>query len=221
MSQQEELPKIGFLYHFPDLSHPKSRFRLDIHISNEPTHKHFDIIWTKFLAWSQKDGAFEVTVHHPWTDKKEFQVCPGLVIMEDRNGYKKEAFTLGGKLTIEVEDQQTICKLTSEAPILGINEASAVGKLLIDDLEVLLAEYRADFVIVTKFQSALCQINPFSLYLACLKKLIFKVESIQKKDDLTFDYLLHLQMQWNRLEAVGKIPAEVPTLAELFENKNK
>jgi len=219
MSQQEEeLPKIGYLYHFPDFSQPADCFRLDVHISDEPTHKHFDIMWTKFPVVGEKDGSLEITVHHPWTDIKEYQVCPGLVIMEDRYRKKKQAFTLGGKLTIKVEERQTICKLTSEAPIIGINEASEVEKLLIDDLEIILAEYRADFPNAFKFQSFLCQVNPFSLYLACLKELIHKVEERPKKDDLSFSYLFYLHTQWNRLEAVGKIPMYIPTLEKLFEH---
>ena len=221
MSPQEDLPKIGYLYHFPDLSHPTDRFRLDVHISNVPTHKHFDIIWTKFPVFGEKNGGFEISVHHPWTDVKEYQVCPGLVIMEDRNRKKKQAFTLGGRLTIAVEDRQTICKLTSEAPIIGINEASPVEKLLIDDLEIIMAEYRADFPNVIKFQNFLCQVKPFSLYLACLKELIRKVEALPKKDDLTFNYLMYLHTQWNRLDAVGKIPLLIPTLDELFEQNRE
>jgi hypothetical protein len=217
MSTENELPKIGYLYHFPDLNHPTDRFRLDVNISVEPTHKHFDIIRTKFPVFSQRDGAGEISVHHPWTEVKEYQVCPGLIIMEDRNRKKKEGFTLGGKLTIKVEARQTICKLTSEAPIFGINEASAVEKLLIDDLEVLFAEYQTNFPHSEKFKSHLCKIKPFILYMACLKELVHKVKAVHKKDDLTFDYLIYLHTQWNRLEAIGKIPSEIQRLDELFE----
>jgi hypothetical protein len=83
-----------------------------------------------------------------------------------------------------------------------------------------LAEHRADFPNGHKFMSFLCQIEPYDLYLACLKKLIKKVEALPKKDDLNFNYLMYLHSQWDRLEAVDKIPAVVPTLDDLFNRED-
>lgn len=216
MTAEENLPKIGYLYHFPDLNHPTDRFRLEIHVSDTPTHKHFDVNRIIFPIFHDNE-VIEISVHHPWSAEKEYHVCPGWVIMVDRSGKKKEAFTLGGRLVLKDQGEQTICTLSSEAPIFGVNEASMLSKLLVDGIEVIFAEQRAAFHDARKFKDQLCQTKPFTLYLACLKELIRKVEGVQNKDELTFDYMMFLHTQWHRLEAVGKLPVLLPSLDELFD----
>jgi hypothetical protein len=50
MHQNEEhnLPKIGYLYHYPRIDHSTDNFRLDIHITSEPTNQHFDVLRVQF-----------------------------------------------------------------------------------------------------------------------------------------------------------------------------
>ncbi|MBT3189898.1 MAG: hypothetical protein HN335_12960, partial [Anaerolineae bacterium] len=51
MNTKEEnaLPKIGYLYHYPQLDHPTDNFRLDIFVSSVPTEQHFDVQHVHFF----------------------------------------------------------------------------------------------------------------------------------------------------------------------------
>ena len=121
---ENNLPKIGYLYHYPKLDHATDKFRLDIYVSSEPTEKHFDVTQASFLVIPQKSAMDRLVITHPGDFTKKAHICAGLVVMKDRKGKKEEAFTFGGELQVEAEEYQTICSLTSSAPILEITHAA-------------------------------------------------------------------------------------------------
>lgn len=214
---ESDLPKIGYLYHYPKLGHPTDTFRLDIFISSIPTEQHFDVLRAHLFVKTQRGEIERLSITHPWTYEKAARVCAGLVIMEDRKGKKEEAFTFGGQLKIDVKESQTVCVLVSSAPILEISGATPMHSLFIDEVEILLAERRAAFENYHEYETRLCSADPLSLYLACLEELIRKFEQFPHKDEKYLQFLVSLHSQEHRLDAAGLYKGPVATLGEIFE----
>ena len=214
----KSLPEIGYLFHFPKLDKNKHPFQLDVFISSTPTKKHFDVYRLRLIAKNPHAKLENYSIVHPWHYSKEAEVCAGVVIMEDRNGAREEAFTFGGSLSIEVKELQTNCFLTSPAPILEISHAAPMDKLFIDEVELLLAEYRVNFTAPFAFEEKLFEIDPFDLYIACLFRIVDKFEQFPKRDEMYERLLVQLHAQLHRLDAVGLIKNVHPTMEELFED---
>ncbi|MGB2965088.1 MAG: hypothetical protein WBB69_14000 [Anaerolineales bacterium] len=212
----QDLPKIGYLYHYPALGHPTDKFRLDIFISDMPTGKHFDVLRVYLIA-EQPNGELErLKISHPWYFENSYRICGGKVIMEDRKGKKVEAFSFGGQLTIHVKEMQTECILVSPAPILEISENTPLQVLFIEELELLLAEYRAENPNGHDFELHLCDADPFSLYIACIKELIEKFKLFPDKDEKYLQFLTYLQKEEHRLHAAGLLYGPIPRLEDIF-----
>jgi len=218
-----DLPKIGYLYHYPRLDHPADKFRLDIFISAVPTEQHFDVLRARLSVNTPKGaiperGVIEhLTIEHPWNFQKTARVCAGVVVMEDRKGKKEEAFTFGGQLTIEPQEFQTVCSLVSSAPILEISETTSAQRLFIDELEVLLAKRRVAYSDHYEYENQLSEADPFELYLACVNELILKFEPLPHKNEEYLELLMYLHSQEHRLQAAGLFRDPIPKLDEIFK----
>jgi len=210
------LPKIGYLYHYPSLDHPTDKFRLDIYISSIPTEKHFDVLHVITNTESQYGGFERLKVTHPWEFQSSYRVCAGIVIMEDRKDKKNEAFCFGGQLTIKGKESLTECVLVSPAPIIEINETSPMQLLFIVEVEMLLAEYRTEYPDENDFEMHLCAADPFDLYTACLTNLIDKYKYKAHKDDINLQFLSYLHKDEYRLHLAGLLKDPVPSLDEIF-----
>lgn len=214
------LPKIGYVYYYPKMDEPTEKFRLDIFISSIPTEQHFDVRRVHVFVKTQKGEKDRLIISHPWAFEKEADICAGVLIMEDRKGNKEEAFTFGGKLKIVEQEQQTICTLTSSAPILEISGASPIHNLFIEELEIVLAKRQATFRNNLEFEKLLCEAEPFELYQACLRELTEEFEKFPNKnrEQEYFELLMYLHSQEHRLSALGLTNILSPTLDEIFEN---
>ncbi len=221
MNTKEEnaLPKIGYLYHYPQLDHPTDNFRLDIFVSSVPTEKHFDVQHVHFFIKTPQAAVEKITVVHPWTLQKTARVCAGKVIMEDRYDEKKEAFTFGGDLQIENQAAQTSCILVSTAPILDLGDATPQQIFFADELEILFAERRAMYPNHHAYEMQLSKADPFKLYLASLKALIQKFEEFPHKDRKYRQFLHFLHSEKHRLYA-ARISVDIaPSLDTIFQKE--
>lgn len=152
---------LGYIY-YPSkqkekLDHP----RLDVILSQNPSDMHFDPEKVEFRIVASRDEIQTLTVEHPWTFQKNYRVTAGKVILRNRQNKSHEAFTYGGELNIQVDDQQTICSLTSPAPIfnLDFNESTAV--FLVEETEILLAQRRAAWANnVDEYEKRLAKVDP-------------------------------------------------------------
>ena len=219
MTQQsgQTLPKIGYLYHYPRLDHPTDNFRLDIHISSEPTNKHFDVLRAQFLVKSEVGNIKHLKVTHPWNFEKFAQVSAGVVIMEDRKGSKEDAFTFGGKLTIENQEKQVFCVLVSSAPILEMSGATPLHIRFVEEVEIILAKIQAKYSDHQVYEERLIKAEPFVLYLACLESMLEKYEVLAHKTDMQHQFLIYLHSQMHRLEIAGMIREPILHLDDLFD----
>jgi hypothetical protein len=211
-----ELPEIGYLYHYTNPTHPTDKFRMDIFISSKPTERHFDVLRAHFFIKGPREAVERLTVTHPWKYDPVAHVCAGMVIMEDRKGKKEEAFTFGGQLKIDGQESQTICNLVSRAPIIEISGATPIHRFFVEEIEIELAEYRARYLNGDEYERHICEVDPFILYLACLGTLIEKLEGFQHKDEEYRQLLVDLHSQVHRLDVAGLIEDSLPTLESIF-----
>ena len=210
------LPKIGYLYHYPRLDHPTDKFRLDIFISANPTEKHFDVLRLILPVRDQKGKIELIKVTHPWEHDNAYQACAGVLIMEDRKGKKEEAFIFGGELKIFTEGNLTQSSLVSSAPIIKISGANPVNELYVEELEIILAKQRAAHGPDAKFEGNLCSTPPQNLYLACLREIRSKLKHSSVKSELSHQLLIFLQAEEHRLFAAGLVQESTVTLADIF-----
>jgi len=217
MKSARDLPKIGYVYHYPQLDQPNDTFRLDIFISSIPTEQHFDVLRVNFDGRYAKGGIESFTVTHPWHYEKTVRVCAGVIRMEDRIGKKEEAFTFGGQLSIDNQKMQTICVLVSSAPILEISEATPLQQLYIEELKIILAQHRAANLKNHDYERRLSEIDPLELYLACLEELIQKFEQFPRKDEKYLKFLMFLHSQKHRLQAAGLYRTPVYKIDDLID----
>jgi hypothetical protein len=217
---KQALPKVGYLYHYPQADKPKDNFRLDIFISSIPTEQHFDVLRAFVFAKTPTGRIERLKITHPWNYETTSNFCAGVVIVEDRNLKKKEFFTFGGKLEIVEQKLQTICTLESSAPILDISGATPLHKLFVDELEIILAEYKASYLNRREYEKLLCKTDPCKLYQACLKELSKKFEHLHCKDEKCFQMLKYLQSQKRRLRERDISISYAPTLDDIFEKNS-
>ena len=211
-----ELPKIGYLYHYPSLDHPTDKFRLDVYVSSITTEKHFDVLHAIFNVESQYGGFERLKVTHPWEFHSPYRVCPGKVILEDRKDKKDEAFCFGGKLTLNVKHELTECVLVSPAPIIEVCETRPMQVLFVRELEILLAEYRAENVDESVIEKCLCAVDPLDLYSACLNELLEKYKHKANKDDVYLEFLDYLHKEEHRMQLAGLVKDPISSLDEIL-----
>ena len=217
----KSLPKIGYLFHYPNPDHPDEKFRLDIYLSSTPTEKHFDVHHAYFTVEAPNKTIERITVTHPWVFQKKAHVCAGRITLEDRKKKKEEAFTFGGELRIDVQEMQTECVLVSSAPILGCSHATLVHGIFIDEVQILLAEHRAQFSKINQYEKQICYTDPNKLYLACLKEVMQKIEKFPLKDENYLHLLAFLHSEQHRLAAAGLYKEPIYSLDELLRPEKK
>ncbi len=214
--KENNLPKIGYLYHYPRLEEKDDDFRLDIFVSPVTTELHFDVARAFFFVATSGNTIEKFKVGHAELADKNYQVCAGMVVMEDRNQEKKEAFTFGGKLSIETQEAQTMCVLTSPAPILDLADATPLERIFIEELEIIFAERAANYANHHDYEKDLIAANPRDLYLATLEALLAKFENFPRMDQSQRDFLHFLRAEKNRLYAAGISTELAPSLDKIF-----
>lgn len=219
MASEEEqlLPAIGYLYHYPQMDHPTDKFRLDIHITSEPTNQHFDVLHVRLPVKTKEKTIRQLKIFHPWNYDKCLEVTAGIVVMEDRKGKKEEAFTFGGRLTIDNQKEQTLCVLVSAAPILEISGATPLHRQFIKEVEIILAKTQAKYSRHQEYEKQLNQTDPFELYLASLEALLEKYEHFPQKTEARYQFLVYLHSRKHRIKAAGLIKKPIPQIDDLFE----
>jgi len=202
-------PELGYRFYPPadphDLGHPQ----LDVTIHATPTGEHFDP--ECFICpITASNGSTPQHVLHPWTQEHTYRVCAGDVIIEDREHEQIKAFTFGGTLTIDSDQHQTLCRLTSPVSLLEYSpQPTALGQQLIDEVNILFAERRA-VQDEDDFAQRLAAADPVQLYRACLVALQAKFEHFPTPDEphRRFKQFLHT--------ATSAFTEDISSLADLL-----
>ncbi len=210
-------PEYGYWYSPPQSEGAPAGNRLEIILLAKPTGQHFDPHIVSLLA-NTGDVVETVRFHHPWGYGDEYQVCAGRIEMLDWAGKVEEAFTFGGRFSLEEHDDWTRGILESPVPILAISEVDPIKRLWIEEVEILLAERRAAFEgDPDQFERRLAEVKPFDLYLACLDAIGRKFKAMHHLQEPQMLELLQLiRAEKRRLEDQGALPLVPPVLEEVL-----
>lgn len=138
---------------------------LEVHLRREPTLRHFDPDQLQLTVISPDLLLETLTVYHPWNFAAQYIVTVGMVRLIDRKGQTEDAFTFGGRLTIENVPDKTVCLLESSAPILHPKGFTDLPAVLADEAEIMLAEMRAaDLPSLEDYEFYLIHTRPLELY---------------------------------------------------------
>jgi hypothetical protein len=208
----------GYFFHPRKRSDAPGYRQLDVFFHAVPTNKHFDPMNMTLNVALEHEDIEPIKIHHPWSLLEQYQVCAGRVILQDRKGKKTEAFTFGGNLRIESEEELTTGVLTSPAPILELISTSSISSIFAEETEILFAERRAEWEPDhTTFNKKLIKADPLTLYYACLENLREKFEHSRQKDNEIIHHFAHfIQTEIMVLQELDEWPARLPTINKLL-----
>ena len=219
MSKNEKPQDIrfGYWYSYPSERAPGAS-HLEVNITETPTEEHFDPQRLHFYAVTGDRFIEDLKVTHPWPYKDDYQICAGLIQIIDRKDKTEEAFCFGGRLKIESQGSLTTCILESSAPILEISGANTIISKFIEEIEIILAERRAEWASKEEiFEQRLIQVDPFELYTAILNSLIIKYEHLSYRDHFHIqEFLNFLHKEVERLETENKTKLLFKSLEEIL-----
>ena len=202
---------LGYIFYPPENPNDPGHPRLDIRMQDKPTYQHFDPEHVLVNVFSTTDGLETLKLQHPWTGSDHFRVFPGRVTMQDRLNKTVAAFTFGGELAIETQEDKTTCILTSDAPILGLAFDHTISMLLTEEAEIFMAELRAGWAHDPEaLEKRLAETEPLEFYALFLKTLREKFKTHPKLEDpLTHGFLHYLNVTSYQIHE-GKITIPNP-----------
>lgn len=212
-------PQLGYIFYPSKRPDEPGHPRLDIILRETPTGLHFDPSKVLLHTVSQAGEVHSSAIDHPWDGLGEYKVLAGRVVIQDHVGKSHQAFTFGADLNIQTDDEQTLCVLSSEAPIYSLEPENRIVNLFVQEVEILLAERRAAWGDnVDGFERRLASIRPLSLYSACLGALRQRFQHYPHSEEELIQRLTRFLHTESQALHSGSYPSfQAPPLAELLQ----
>lgn len=222
-NHQQGNPDFGYRFEPPAYKNAPGHPAMEIRLFASPTGRHFDPMVVRIQACPRKartvEGIDHISIVHPWKFDEMVRVCPGRLQIEDHLGKVLEAFTFGGRMTIHSDAEHTDCRLQSEAPILPLDDPTSPAAILVDEVEILLAEQRAAWMPdEVGYARVLDTIPPLQLYASCLSALKHRFERAkpaERAHNRELIELIEAEIKAHR-EELQDWPSRVPALEEIF-----
>jgi hypothetical protein len=172
-SDNKVVDALGFTLHPHLYTNAPGSHRVDICITETPTQLHFDPERLHCRIRSNSDDVEMLQVRYRKSGMglaETYSLIAGPISLFDRMGEEVIFITLGGKLTIQIQENNTFCKIESPVPILQKDHVHRISRMLAEEIEILLAERRAAWLPnVDQFNKKLAAVDPFVLYAASLE----------------------------------------------------
>jgi len=200
-----EAVDLGYILYPRRRPHEPGYPRLDVILRTKPTGHHFDPLKVHLTVTLPEGGITPLVVEHPWSDLEDYVVCAGKVELIDRNNKHLDAFTFGGAMHIQPEEDHSVLILNSPAPIL-LSAESSLEHLLIDECEIILAERKAIRESERGlFERHLKNAPPLELYRALLIAILERYQHLPpNEDELVFKLEHTLRTEIEAVE--GQLP---------------
>lgn len=178
LKQNQDYPVWGFFYHYPDYAKAGGEFQLDVYLTEEPIGLDFNPKTMTLTVALELGGVEEITLFPPLGDRKKYKVVAGKIEIHSHEDLRECALTFGGEMTIEKHDDYILCKLVSPAPIYEITRIIESHQLLVDEIEIVLAERKAFWgENEEEYAKRLAAADPLELYLAISRTLTEKFKA--------------------------------------------
>jgi hypothetical protein len=211
-------PDLGYIFYPAADDGVFGSTRLDVVLHEHPTRRHYDPESIQVTIATSQESTNVLHFNYS-TPSDRFRVCAHRILIVDRVGKRIEVFCFGGTLDILNHQQETICVFQSPAPILDLTSLHSVHMLFASEVEILIAERRAAWNPhhPHEFMRHLAQVEPTSLYIACLDTIAAKFAEYPHISDPVYHQFIHLLQQeieaWRRN---GRWPLIVPKLTDLL-----
>lgn len=210
-------PDNGYWFHPSEYESELGHPRLDVFLRSQPAGRFFETHLLKVPIVGRK-SLETLHVNHPWTYGEKYRVAPGRVILRDRDDQEVEAFTFGSTLEIDTQDEVTVCYIKSPAPILKLSSRHSTSEYIAEEVEVILAEYRARYH--EHYAEIITGMEPVSFYVACLNELVERSKHMPHyHDQIHREYSRWLSGEFGRSQSMGTLSGYNKSLADLFESK--
>jgi hypothetical protein len=166
------------------------------------------------------DDTLEIaTLSHPWSYAGRHQVCAGKIALQMKTTERVIAFTFGGDLQVQPQNDETCFTLTSPAPILRLEGFNQISTILANEVEILFAEIRAEELPdLSAYNKRLVCADPFMLYCTCLKALDEKFNDFPYPEFTPMiEFCRFLTKEIDTLHAENFWLDRLPALVDWFE----
>jgi hypothetical protein len=211
-----ERERFGYFFAPSRYTPPLGHASADVYLSADESGWYFATQSATFLV--VEDVVTHLTVTHPWpSGQRAFQLAPGRFYLVARDGDVVEGFTLGGRLEVGLEEQDTRCTVASSAPLFDLTDRSGLGELLASEFEAGLARLRADWTgSDEEFDRQVAGADPFSLLVASINLGDNNHLAAALGDAGIAGERSALQHAARALKAAGEWPDPPPTLRSLI-----
>ena len=214
MTQQD-----GLIYYPSRYVPPLGHAGFEVRLSDTPGERYFDARRALFPV--EQGGVLRrLAVEHPYRLGEEVRFMSGRIRLEAHRGDVEEVVTFGGQAVVNVEGNETVCRVTSAAPFLPLGEGDKTPfALLAVELEVIMAESRAGWGRdESSHLDRLGNVEPLTLFVASLKTLeerLGRLAHVERGDETR--QALHLVRDMRRrLEETGEWPSSAAGLADIL-----
>lgn len=210
-------PDLGYVFYPPLKEAIFGGTRFDVIFHEQPTLRHYDP--QSLRCTISRSERIETMLIHYATLPDHYRIIAGRIILVDRVNKHIEAFCFGGTLDILRHQQETICIFQSPVSILDLNTYHSSDMLMSNEVEILIAERRADWDPhhPHDFEMHMAQLDPELLYVSCLETLITKFADHPLLIDPVYREFLHLlQQEKATWQQNGRWPLLLPKLEDLL-----
>lgn len=209
----------GLIYYPSRYSPPLGHAGFEIRLTSSPTARYFDARRAMFPV--EQSGTLRLLpVEHPYRLANEFRFTSGRIRLEAHDGDHEEIVTFGGNASVTVEGNQTVCRVTSTAPFLPLNnDIESPFVLLESELEVVLAQSRAGWGREeARHLDRMGELEPMTVFVASIRTLEERLQRLSRVegDPATRQTLRLARDIHYLLERSGEWPAAAPGLTELL-----
>jgi hypothetical protein len=184
-------------------------------LSDRVSGLHFDPLQIRLPIAGESGGYNWGTIDHPYIGARRLHICAGPVDVMGYGEKRLEAFTFGGELVIQPEEEYTLATLDSEAPILVRVGSQMAAVFLMEEAELLLALRRGVWDEQSEeFDRRLLAAKPLELYYAFLQTIRVRMKALPRastESDLHMLYQLHLEIEniEEQLHSTGRSLEEI------------
>lgn len=197
----------------PPIGHAGFEARL----RDEPTPRYFDACRMS-LPMEEAGELRRLTVAHPWNHAPDVRFAAGRIRLDASDGDHQEVFGLGGVATIITSGDTTVCRVTSEAPLMPLSDDPNDPQAVLEsELEVLLARSRARWGGDEHAHlDRLGHIPPLTLFAAFLGELEGRLPALAGLEGDVRVALRYARTVREALQHAGDWPTPVPRWEDLI-----
>lgn len=210
----------GLVFYPSDYDPPLGHPGFDIYLTGGPRQRFFDARRAIFPV--EQAGVLErLVVKHNERLTNDFKFVTGRIRLEAFDGDVVEIMTFGGHAAVSRVGDETVCRVTSTAPLIPLSEEFESPFVVLEsELEIVLAQNRADWgKDEGRHLDRLGNLDPMTTFIASIRTLEDRLGLLaHAEEDPGAAEALHLVRDIHLLlEKLGRWPVSAPRLNELLE----